>query len=250
MNPRSLRGKLARLLARHPVRREDLSAYLDARLGATDRERLEEHLAACDRCRQELEELRAVVRALGDLPHEPAPRSFRLSAAQVEAARPAARPTWAYGALGTAGAAAAILFAVLLGGDLLTTDGMEEAMAPDGGYPQALIGRQAQEAAEADEGLPSEPGLMAEEAPRPEPTVEATPPVPSPPAIGAPAEAYAPPVPTQPPEAAEAEEPAAVQEEDEGAGRLALRVGEAAAAAVALAALGGLLILWRRGTRT
>ena len=54
---------------------------------------------------------------------------------------------------------------------------------------------------------------------------------------------------TQPPEAEEVWEPTAAEEEGGGTGRLAVRVGEAAAAAVALAAFGGLLILWRRRAR-
>ncbi|MGB6836109.1 MAG: zf-HC2 domain-containing protein, partial [Dehalococcoidia bacterium] len=210
MNPLNLTQTLARLLRPHPVRREDLSAYLDGRLAPPERARVEEHLAACGRCRQELEELRTVVRALRGLSQVPVPRSFRLSPAQVETARPAARPTWAYGALGAASAAATIIFAVLLSGDLLTTDGLDEAITPDGGPPAALIGRQAEEAAEAGEGLPAEADLTAEETPPPEPTMEA------------PAEAFAPAMPAQPPEAEDAEKAAAAEEENGGIGRIAL----------------------------
>lgn len=250
MNPLRLTQTLARLLRPHPVRREDLSSYLDGRLAPPERARVEEHLVACGRCRQELEELRTVVRALRGLSQVPVPRSFRLSPAQVEAAPAAARPTWAYGALGAASAAATIIFAVLLSGDLLTTDGLDEAITPEGGPPAALMGRQAEEAAEAGEGLPAEADLTAEEAPPPEPTMEASPPAVTPLATEAPPEAFAPAMPAQPPEAEEAERPPAAEEDDGGMGRIALRVGEAAAAAVALAALGGLLVLWRRRART
>lgn len=252
MNPLNIARTVVCLLRRHPLRPEDLSAYLDGRLAPPERRRVEEHLAACARCRQELEELRTVVRALRGLSQVPAPRSFRLSPAQVEAARPAARPAWAYGALGTATAAATILFVVLLSGDLLTLEHVEEeAMAPEGSPPAVLMERQAQEAAEeAGEGLPSEADLTAEEAASPEPTVQATPP-PEPTApAGAPPEAYAPAVPSPPPEADEAEKAAAAEEEGDGIGRIALRAGEAAAAAVALAALAGLLVLRRRRPRT
>jgi len=252
MNPLTPIQTLACLL-RHPVRREDLSAYLDDRLAPPQRSRVDEHLAACDRCRRELEDLRAVVRALRGLPQAPVPRSFRLSPAQVETARPAARPTWAYGALGTATAAATILFVALLSGDLLTLERAEEeeAKAPVvATAPAALMGRQDQEAAEAGEALPAEEDRAAEEAPPPQPTLEAAPPAATPPATEAPPEASAPAVPTQPPEAEEAERPAPTEDEDGGIGRVALRVGEAAAAALALAALGGLLVLRRRRART
>jgi hypothetical protein len=250
MNPLRPIQTVARLLRRHPVRPEDLSAYLDDHLAPPERARVEEHLAACARCRHELEELRTVVRALRGLSRAPAPRSFRLSPAQVEAAPAAARPAWAYAALGTATAAATILFAVLLSGDLLTMERAEEAIAPEGATPLALMGRQAEEAAEPGEGLATEADVAAEETPRPEPTAKAAAPAPSPPAIQAPAEAFAPAVPTQPPEAEEAARPAPTEEENGGIGRIALRAGEAAAAAVALAALGGLLVLWRRRAQT
>ena len=255
MNPLKLTQALARLLRHHPLRREDLSAYLDDRLAPPQRARVDEHLAACARCRQELEALRTVVRALRGLSQVPVRRSFRLSPAQVETARPAARPTWAYGALGTATAAATILFAVLLSGDLLTLEGEEAAIAPEGGAPAALMGQQdreaAEEAAEVGEALPAEEDRTAEEAPAPQPTLEAATPVAlTPLTTGAPPEAYAPAVPTQPPEAEEAERPAPTEEEAGAISRIALRAGEAAAAALALAALGGLLVLWRRRPRT
>jgi hypothetical protein len=249
MSPLNLTRSLGHLLRRHPVRREDLSAYLDERLPPRERDRLDEHLAACSRCRRELEELRVVVRALQGLSHVPVRRSFRLSPEQVEATRVAARPTWAHGALGAVAATAAIVFAVLLAGDLLTLEGVEDAAAPAGGAPAGLMSQRAEEALEADEGLPTGAGLEAEGTPLPEPTTQATPPAVPRPATEEPAQAFAPPVPTQPPEAEELREPDAAEEEDGGTDRLAVRVGEAAAAAAALAALGGLLVLWRRRAR-
>lgn len=251
MNPLSLTQKLGRL-RRHPVRREDLSAYLDDRLAPSERARVEEHVDACGRCRQELEELRAVVRALRGLSDVPARRSFRLSPAQVQAARAPARPTWtyAYGPLGATAAAAAILFAVLLGGDLLTLGGGEEAITPEGGAQAYSLGGQAEEAAETPERLPAEEDRAGEEAPKAEPTIEGIAPAMPAPAGEAPAEALAPATPTQLPEAEGAERPAVVEEEGGGMGRIALRIGEAAAGVVALGAVGGLLIMWRRRART
>jgi len=59
--------------------REGLSAYLDGELEAAAAERLDAHLAACDGCRLELDQLRATATALRDLPAVEAPRSFALS---------------------------------------------------------------------------------------------------------------------------------------------------------------------------
>src|SRR3989337_3917553 len=59
--------------------REGLSAYIDGELEASAAERLETHLAACEGCRLELEQLRATAAALRDLPEAEVPRSFTLS---------------------------------------------------------------------------------------------------------------------------------------------------------------------------
>src|SRR3990172_11917543 len=59
--------------------REGLSAYIDGELEAAAAERLETHLAACEGCRLELEQLRATAAALRDLPEAELPRSFTLS---------------------------------------------------------------------------------------------------------------------------------------------------------------------------
>lgn len=56
--------------------RDLLSLYVDGELPATERSGLEEHLERCEDCRCELEELRALVDALGSLPEEPLPTGF------------------------------------------------------------------------------------------------------------------------------------------------------------------------------
>jgi len=53
--------------------RKSLSAYLDGRLPAGRRARLEKHLAACEDCRAVLEDLRAIGRALATLEAPPPP---------------------------------------------------------------------------------------------------------------------------------------------------------------------------------
>jgi anti-sigma factor RsiW len=66
-------------ISTHRRFRDQLSAYIDGELEAAAAERLEAHLAACEGCRLELEQLRATAAALRDLPEAEAPRSFTLS---------------------------------------------------------------------------------------------------------------------------------------------------------------------------
>lgn len=47
-------------------REEEFIPYLDGRVSAAERKRLDEHLAACDACRAQLHELRLVMGVLGE----------------------------------------------------------------------------------------------------------------------------------------------------------------------------------------
>jgi anti-sigma factor RsiW len=49
---------------------ELVSDYLEERLGPRERDRFEEHLAACPDCREYVEQVRHTVGALGDLPED------------------------------------------------------------------------------------------------------------------------------------------------------------------------------------
>jgi anti-sigma factor RsiW len=49
---------------------ELVTDYLEDRLAPVDRQRFEEHLAACEACRAYLEQFRQTVRAIGRLPEE------------------------------------------------------------------------------------------------------------------------------------------------------------------------------------
>lgn len=55
----------------HDAWNDRLSEYLDGELTAAERGTLDAHLAACDRCRQDLEELRAVTARARALPDSP-----------------------------------------------------------------------------------------------------------------------------------------------------------------------------------
>ena len=118
---------------RHRRLRDQLSAYIDGELDASAAGRLEHHLAECGRCRQEMEQLRATVAALQELPAVEPPRSFTLSPDRVapHPPMPVASPL-AFGArIAAAGVAVALAVVLVVdlgefGGDGVT----DEAAAP------------------------------------------------------------------------------------------------------------------------
>ena len=106
---------------RHGRWQERLSAYLDAQLEPSEQRKLEQHLATCTSCQEELESLRATVALLQSVPQVAVPRSFRL----IEEPMPVGAPwTVRYTVpLRYAAAAAGLLFLVVAVGDLMTSDG-------------------------------------------------------------------------------------------------------------------------------
>ncbi|MCH8087743.1 MAG: zf-HC2 domain-containing protein [Chloroflexi bacterium] len=60
---------------------DKLSEYLDDRLDAEERARIEGHLEGCDQCRQELESLRETIGLLRRVALVEPPRSFKLQEA-------------------------------------------------------------------------------------------------------------------------------------------------------------------------
>ncbi len=138
--------------------RKKLSPYLDAELSPGDQRQLEAHLAACEACRAELAELRAVRKALASMPLEKEPRSFALTPSMVE--RPSPSGSSALRRLETASRLAAAGLAVALAAVLLLDlRGGEEAGLGPAAAPRAAIER----AAEGMEGLaPPEGGPLAE----------------------------------------------------------------------------------------
>jgi len=93
---------------------ELVSAYLDNELSASDRARVEKHLADCAECQRQVETLRWTIALTRDLPRVAVPRAFTL---RQPAPRPATR--WVYGTLRAATALAALLFVLVTSGELL-----------------------------------------------------------------------------------------------------------------------------------
>src|SRR5438093_6966906 len=107
-------------LNKHARFQNNLSAYIDGRLPAPETTALEAHLASCDACRREVDELRGTASALQGLPQMETPRSFAITPRMLERKTAAARPDLPAIGLGMrlAGAAVAVVLAVVLVGDL------------------------------------------------------------------------------------------------------------------------------------
>jgi anti-sigma factor RsiW len=111
------------LLQRH-IAEQRLSAYVDGRLGAHERQRVERHLQTCAACRRNLVELRAVLAMLRRAPARPVPRSFTLPLSVQNQQTSYRRWDKAYGALRVAAVAASLMLILFLSGDALITRGV------------------------------------------------------------------------------------------------------------------------------
>ena len=178
-------------IRRHARLRELLSAYIDGEVSASETLRVEEHLAGCQECQDELASLRSTVGLLRRLPELAVPRSFALSEAPQR--RPTPTIVWT---ARLATSVAAVLLVALLLGDIVGLVGQQRQLedaasraavqAPGGPAPLAAA-RGIPEAAAPE--LESAPALAAPPAPAAAPA-----PAPSPaPAVSEPAQAFAPP---------------------------------------------------------
>ena len=106
--------RLLDIFNRHP--RADISAHADGELAPDRLRALETHLAGCERCHTELDELLALRIALRDLPQVAAPRSFTLTPAMAEREPPpvTSRTTPSFVAMRVAGAGFAAVLAVVV----------------------------------------------------------------------------------------------------------------------------------------
>ncbi len=145
---------------RHARYRAQLSAYIDAQLSQDDTDALQSHLAACDVCRRELDELRATVMAVRDLPEADIPRSFALTPDQV--ARPVVAPLPSAPQLTFALRLAAPALAFALGVALVADFG---DFSGGGGSGDSSRGLSIESA--ADQNSPPSPGAPEIAAPEP-----------------------------------------------------------------------------------
>ncbi|MFQ5860281.1 MAG: anti-sigma factor family protein [Dehalococcoidia bacterium] len=115
---------------------ELLSEYLDGRLEPRQRQRVEEHLATCARCREELEGLRGTVELLRQTPPYALPRSLVFTEAPTRPPAPVPSPLRPVWATGLAASAAALLFTAILSADLAGTF-TRQAEPPPAAQPTA-----------------------------------------------------------------------------------------------------------------
>ncbi|MEX2238467.1 MAG: zf-HC2 domain-containing protein [Dehalococcoidia bacterium] len=114
--------------------------YLDGRLYGAARARFERHLATCADCAARLEDQRLVKSALSTLRELPAPRSFVLNEAMVAAAAPPPPPRRAaWQPFAAPAGALAMLFVLLLGGDLATSGGDEDEELADAAFNEGTL---------------------------------------------------------------------------------------------------------------
>ncbi len=156
---------------RHRRLRAQLSVYIDGELDAAAAARLEVHLEECRRCRRELDELRATVAVLRELPEAEAPRSFVLTPGRAAAPRrvaPAPAPL-AFGVrIAAAGVAAALAAVVVVDvGDFGGNGAMDDA--PGGAFMTQMADREREglEEARTADGAEAGEGEDASSAARP-----------------------------------------------------------------------------------
>lgn len=164
---------------KHRRIKDNLSAYLDGRLNPTQAAEIEAHLASCAECAWEKQTLEQTRHLLQMTPRAAVPRSFVLSAAQVEApARKGAFAPAPLMALRTATAAVGILLAVVLAGDLWLRP-LAPASAPMVSAPPSPAGEMYSFGATPEPTLTEEPAMKLAaqpqpETPAPEPLVDGT----------------------------------------------------------------------------
>lgn len=88
---------------------ENLSAWVDGELGPADATRVEQHVAACDRCRERLRLVRDLVRAAAALPRDTAPPAEVWTGLRVRLAHGRRRAWWPRTAAVWLAAAAVVL---------------------------------------------------------------------------------------------------------------------------------------------
>ena len=133
---------------RHARVRTLLSSYIDGEVSASEARRVAAHLSGCDECVAELESLRATTTLLGRLPSLDTPRSYALTAADVQDMSPRrGLPSFAAfsGGLATAGAAAlvvvlvvGVVFLARLGFTGSAAESIPRAAAPAPAAPAAV----------------------------------------------------------------------------------------------------------------
>ena len=103
------------------IPQEMMSSYLDGALPTKEMGHVDLHMASCDVCVQDADDLRAVIGILRAMPTVPAPRSFAIPVPAAAWSPEPSRPWWTPAplmGLRVAAAGAAMALAIVFAGDL------------------------------------------------------------------------------------------------------------------------------------
>lgn len=119
----------------HHIRTEDLSAHIDGMVSEPERSAINHHLATCAECRAELDELRATVHLLTQLPQFTPRRSFQLGMDHVTHRHRQSPIIRLLPMVRSLSVAAVILFMVTFGALLIgrTSDDVDRSAVPRSG---------------------------------------------------------------------------------------------------------------------
>ena len=121
----------------HRFSQENLSAYIDQQLTASDRARVERHLQACEACQQELAALRRTIALVSQAPRVHAPRSFALPRTMQPVQARQRRWEGLFAVARTAAVVASALMLVFFAGDMALTLGWSPVGTAQSSAPNA-----------------------------------------------------------------------------------------------------------------
>jgi len=112
--------------------RDKFSEYLDARLSPDTAEQVERHLASCARCARELDDLRALLATVRNMPAAPVPEGFveRVHRRVAPLGAPRRAPVWRWVAVSAATAVLALAALAVFGPTLSTRERARLAPSP------------------------------------------------------------------------------------------------------------------------
>ena len=150
----------------HRFSQENLSAYIDQQLSASDRARVERHLQACEACRREMAALKRIIALVSQAPRVHAPRSFALPRTMQPAQAHQRRWEGLFAFARTAAVVASALMLMFFAGDMALTLGWSPFGAARSAQPDAVV-----VTTQVAELAPEEPVMMLEALPAAEEAV-------------------------------------------------------------------------------
>jgi hypothetical protein len=145
----------------HQACQDDLSAFVDGRLSARERSRVQRHLEKCQACQADLDSLRQTVALLRSAPALRPPRSFFIPSAEGVRQQQVRRRRLSYGYLQAATAVATVMLVLVVSGDALLR---LQAPVPAASMPTSHEVTAAYESQEVRAAAPPAPAAAPSEA--------------------------------------------------------------------------------------